>query len=337
MDNIEQLKQDNAKLTERLNNAAKFFREQKAQIESLTKENEQLKNDNNVKDDSIRLNNELLETVENLKKENEELEKKIKEQQDFEANNINKVVPELEEELSKYKNTTELLNKSIDELNNSIDSKDKAYKVLQDTYNELFGENTKLKEDLENRIKQIRATEKTYDEEQKKIIAARDEFIAKYNQSKEIIEQLKKENKEAEESANKIMDSYEKDLNTYKQKEIDLASKLDESIKNNKELQDKYDNLEKICNDFENQKLSWEADYQALSEMYQKLQKEYDILNNQTELYSQSDDILAEIIKILIDKELVNKNNMTPKTPIKESGTAHRIGSNLEGGNNVGV
>ena len=38
MDNIEQLKQDNAKLTERLNNAAKFFREQKAQIESLTNE-----------------------------------------------------------------------------------------------------------------------------------------------------------------------------------------------------------------------------------------------------------------------------------------------------------
>ena len=43
MDNIEQLKQDNAKLTERLNNAAKFFREQKAQIEALTKENEDLK------------------------------------------------------------------------------------------------------------------------------------------------------------------------------------------------------------------------------------------------------------------------------------------------------
>ena len=64
MDNIEQLKQDNAKLTERLNNAAKFFREQKAQIESLTKEKE-------------------------------ELENKFKEQQDFEANNINKVVKKI--------------------------------------------------------------------------------------------------------------------------------------------------------------------------------------------------------------------------------------------------
>ena len=337
MDNIEQLKQDNAKLTERLNNAAKFFREQKAQIESLTKENEQLKNDNNVKDDSIRLNNELLETVENLKKENEELEKKIKEQQDFEANNINKVVPELEGELSKYKNTTELLNKSIDELNNTIDSKDKAYKVLQNTYNELFGENTKLKEDLENRIKQIRATEKTYDEEQKKIIAARDEFITKYNQSKEIIEQLKKDNKESEEAAKKVMNSYEKDLNTYKAKEIELTNKLDESIKNNKELQDKYDNLDKICNDFENQKLAWEGDYQGLAEMYHQLQKEYDRLSNQTDIYSQSDTTLAEIVNLLTEKGLVNKTDISPKTPIKESGTAHRMGDNLEGGKNVGV
>ena len=337
MDNIEQLKQDNAKLTERLNNAAKFFREQKAQIESLTKENEQLKNDNNVKDDSIRLNNELLETVENLKKENEELEKKIKEQQDFEANNINKVVPELEGELSKYKNTTELLNKSIDELNNTIDSKDQAYSVLQNTYNELFGENTKLKEDLENRIKQIRATEKTYDEEQKKIIAARDEFITKYNQSKEIIEQLKKDNKESEEAAKKVMNSYEKDLNTYKAKEIELTNKLDESIKNNKELQDKYDNLDKICNDFENQKLAWEGDYQGLAEMYHQLQKEYDRLSNQTDIYSQSDTTLAEIVNLLTEKGLVNKTDISPKTPIKESGTSHRMGDNLEGGKNVGV
>ena len=43
MEDIEQLKQDNAKLTERLNNAAKFFKDQKAQIDNLTKENKQLK------------------------------------------------------------------------------------------------------------------------------------------------------------------------------------------------------------------------------------------------------------------------------------------------------
>ena len=320
MDNIEQLKQDNAKLTERLNNAAKFFREQKAQIESLTKEKE-------------------------------ELEKKFKEQQDFEANNINKVVPELEEKLKGYENEFKSLNAVNDDLNkqldnyelkiqnleNTIDLKDKAHKVLQDTYNELFVENTKLKEDLENRIKQIRATEKTYDEEQKKIIAARDKFITKYNQSKEIIEQLKKDNKESEEAAKKVMNSYENDLNTYKAKEIELTNKLDESIKNNKELQDKYDNLDKICNEKKKKKLAWEGDYQGLAEMYYQLQKEYDRLSNQTDIYSQSDDTLAEIIKIMVDKGLVNTNEITPKTAIKESGTAHRMGDNLEGGKNIGV
>lgn len=285
MDNIEQLKQDNAKLTERLNNAAKFFREQKAQIESLTKEKE-------------------------------ELEKKFKEQQDFEANNINKVVPELEEKLKGYENEFKSLNAVNDDLNkqcneyelklqkleSDIDSKDKAYKVLQDTYNELFGENTKLKKDLENRINQ-----------------------------------LKKENKELEESSNKIIDSYEKDLNTYKEKEIELTNKLDESIKNNKELQDKYDNLDKICNDFENQKLSWEGDYQGLAEMYHQLQKEYERLGNTTDMYSQSDITLTEIINLLIKKGLVNKTEILTKSSIKESGTSHRIGDNLESGKNVGV
>ena len=319
MDNIEQLKQDNAKLTERLNNAAKFFREQKAQIESLTKEKE-------------------------------ELEKKFKEQQDFEANKMKakniwvKKLKGYENEFKSLNAVNDDLNKQLDNyelkiqnLENTIDLKDKAHKVLQDTYNELFVENTKLKEDLENRIKQIRATEKTYDEEQKKIIAARDEFITKYNQSKEIIEQLKKDNKESEEAAKKVMNSYENDLNTYKAKEIELTNKLDESIKNNKELQDKYDNLDKICNDFENQKLAWEGDYQGLAEMYYQLQNEYDRLSNQTDIYSQSDDTLAEIIKIMVDKGLVNTNEITPKTAIKESGTAHRMGDNLEGGKNIGV
>ena len=42
METIEQIKQEKDKLQERLNNAANFFREQKAKIEALTKENEEL-------------------------------------------------------------------------------------------------------------------------------------------------------------------------------------------------------------------------------------------------------------------------------------------------------
>ena len=44
-----------------------------------------------------------------------------------------------------------------------------------------------------------------------------------------------------------------------------------------------------------------------------------------------------EIAKILIEKGLVNKNDLTPQTNIKEMGTAHRMGDSLEGGKNVGV
>ena len=105
----------------------------------------------------------------------------------------------------------------------------------------------------------------------------------------------------------------------------------------NKELKDKYDNLEKICNDFENQKLAADADYQGMLDMYQELQKEYERLRNERDAYSQSDDVLAEIAKVLIEKGFVNKNDLTPQTGIKESGTAHRMGDNLESGKNVGV
>ena len=89
MDNIEQLKQDNEKLKERLNNAAKFFRDQKAQIEALTKENEDLKEQVNV----------------------------------F-KNATNERGDEMRKSLDKCK-----------ELEKTIESKDQAYQLLQDTYN----------------------------------------------------------------------------------------------------------------------------------------------------------------------------------------------------------
>ena len=49
MENIEKLKQNNAKLTERLNNAAKFFREQKAQTENIFSKRNSSKIINRVK------------------------------------------------------------------------------------------------------------------------------------------------------------------------------------------------------------------------------------------------------------------------------------------------
>lgn len=126
MENIEELKQANDKLNARLAKAVEVFKEQKAQIETLTKEKE-------------------------------ELENKLKEAGNFEADTINKVVPELEEKVR------------------SLEAKEEAYK--KEIVN-LQGQLIKSNEDLQNKINQI----KTIDLEQKKIIEARDEWMSMYNE-----------------------------------------------------------------------------------------------------------------------------------------------------------
>ena len=77
MENIEQLKQDNAKLTERLNNAAKFFKDQKAQIDNLTKENKQLKDQIEGFENEFKSNEAYSD---DLNKQIDILEAKLKEQ-----------------------------------------------------------------------------------------------------------------------------------------------------------------------------------------------------------------------------------------------------------------
>ena len=287
MENIEQLKQDNAKLTERLNNAGKFFREQKAQIETLTKENEQLKDQIN----SLQFNEE------------------------SDADVIN----DYSEELNKYKNTVELLNNSIDELNKTIDSKDQAYKVLQDTYNELFGENSKLKEDLENRVKQVRVTENQADEELKKVITARDEWIVKYRELEEkynevfkasqdlgkelaeaqakYINELANRDKDLQEAIatykladdkyNKLVSKCEELTSTIAKLEADnnnLRKSDQEYRKTYEELKKDNEKLNKLYDDLENQKLGLECDFANLEDKYKNLKLQSDF-NTENEKY----------------------------------------------------
>lgn len=162
MENIEQLQQDNAKLQERLNNAAKFFREQKAQIESLTKENEILvektktyehKIDNleNNNDDVQKLETKidelekiitskdqaykvLQDTYNEVFAEKDKITKQFKEQEKFENEIINVKVPELEKQLSSLRQLHDDLGVSYDKLN--------------DKYNELIKHNEELVQKL---------------------------------------------------------------------------------------------------------------------------------------------------------------------------------------------
>ena len=176
MENIEQLKQENTKLQERLNNAAKFFREQKAQIETLTKENEILvektktyehKIDNleNNNDDVQKLETKidelektitskdqahkvLQDTYNEVFAEKEKLEKQIKEFEKFEAETINVKVPELQEKLSSLQHLHDDLGVEYDKLNAK--------------YNELINENKKVVEEQKEEIKKLTALDIDY-------------------------------------------------------------------------------------------------------------------------------------------------------------------------------
>ena len=348
MENIEQLKQDNAKLTERLNNAAKFFREQKAQIESLTKENEELKRTPKEEVIDTEKWNKLVTEKENLQKQIEGYENERKSNEAY-SDDLNKQCNEYELKLQK--------------LESDIDSKDKAYKVLQDTYNEVFADYNKLKEQItqideyKKSIDHLQNTLKSYEhkidelENNNPEVQKLEEQLVKAEKTIENdkldYDKLNKEHKALNDTYNKLNNEYSDIYTKYNdleqgriksEEQLNALNTLCIQFKeDNKELQDKFDNLEKICNDFENQKLAADADYQGILDMYQELQKEYEMLRNERDIYSQSDDALAEIAKILIEKGLVNKNDLTLQTTIKESGTAHRIGDSLEGGKNVGV
>ena len=189
METIEQIKQEKDKLQERLNNAANFFREQKAKIEALTKENEELKNEKkeitlDSSEEVLKENNELKvklqnsnEAYEELRKKYRELESKFKEndiaksEAELKASNLQseyeKIFDKQNKEIKDLNTQIETLNKKIkeevsnnaankvllDEANQVIESKEKEYKVLQDTLNEIKDEFDKLNikyNDLEN-------------------------------------------------------------------------------------------------------------------------------------------------------------------------------------------
>ena len=152
MSNIEQLEKDNIKLQERLTNAAKFFKEQKLQIESLTKENEQLKNSISSSDDIKNLQSQLEAQENSLKEKSLEYKNTIDALNTKLTNNeaayeeLRKKYNELKGETSnKYAklqkdnaDAIDSLKKQISEQDSIIESKDKAYSVIQNTYNELF-------------------------------------------------------------------------------------------------------------------------------------------------------------------------------------------------------
>lgn len=268
METIEQITQERDKLQERLNNAAKFFREQKAQIETLTKENEELKN---------QINRTPQEEVIDVEKWNA----LVTEKENFENVAANK-------------------QKVIEKLENDIESKDKAYKVLQDTYNEVFSENEKLKSEaintkvpeLETKLNNANAA---YEELRKKYAELKelhDGDLKRYNELEDNYEGLQNKYKEndiakgeAELKVEALQAEYEKkfveqeeQLNTAKNAVEKTVKKFEQLREANNLLQDK---SVEMANDVKKYQTKYNDEHLLAEEFKKQIQELRDESNNQ--------------------------------------------------------
>lgn len=256
MENIEQLKADNAKLTERLNNAAKFFREQKATIEKLTEEAKdkdvEIANQKDALESCYKQLHDLEMMTDSLNKENEELKRKPQEEV-IDTKKWNALVTEKEN-----------LNEQLNEYELKLHASEKSYEELKEMYDNEINHFNKEQSEYENSITLL---------EEDNIKLGKDvhnqkEYIEKMEREHEVvINDLKKENKEAEEQFNKILDSIELELNNVK--------KENDKLKN--------DNFE------------LEADYQALANMHEKLQHRVDAFDNKANALESIKEIILNV------------------------------------------
>ena len=255
MEDIEQLKQDNAKLTERLNNAAKFFKDQKAQIDNLTKENKQLKDQIEGFENEFKSNEAYSD---DLNKQIDRLEAKLKEQQDNYENKMELLVEELNAKYSNLQNEYAILdNKYQDtkiELENSLMTEAKLK-----TDNEALSSYEKEIEDLKSKNENI---ETQFNEK----VNTLQDALNKY------IEDAKKFNKLYDDCENEklaIQNDYDELKDKYARLEIDnvmneeyskayldgiyqLKNSINDLISINKKLEKNYNELKdnySLCND----------------------------------------------------------------------------------------
>lgn len=287
METIEELKQQNEKLTERLNNAAKFFREQKAQIDTLTKENEDLNNqckklvsDIDSKDKAYKI---LQDTYNEVFAEKEKISNQFKEQEKFESNVINTKVPELE---TKLKNAED------------------AYEELRKKYKE----NDVARGEAELRLENIQ-----------------NEYKEKFEEQKIQIDTLQKSIKEKDEDIKTRQNDYEIVLQQLKNAEENREDFRSQLV----DLEKKYDQLDKLYDTCEAEKLSAQADCDQLQEKIKYIEE-----NNisDKEWQNHLEDVITQIRNLADD--VIN-----PKPAVGENkeNIMKRTGDYNVAGENVGV
>lgn len=268
MENIEQLKQENEKLQERLNNAAKFFREQKAQIEALTKENDELKHDadsfnslqenyeNTIKskDQAYKV---LQETYNEVFAENKQLKDQVESygfNSESDANNLK----DLNNQLNEYELKLQASEKTYEELKELYDRDLKRYNELEDNY-----------ERLQNRYQDIK------NELDKKLIE-----VAKLNSDNDILRESDKKFKEAYAQLQNKLQNVE-DLNNKQTEQIkQLITQLANADNSNNELFERVEQLTQMYDDEKNKSLGIENDYNELNNKFTIFSNSYEKLTN---------------------------------------------------------
>lgn len=303
MENIEQLKQDNAKLTERLNNAAKFFKDQNAQIDNLTKENKQLKDQIEGFENEFKSNEAYSD---DLNKQIDRLEAKLKEQQDSYENKMELLVEELNTKYSNLQNEYAMLdNKYQDakiELENSLMTEAKLK-----TDNEALSSYEKEIEDLKSKNENI---ESQFNEK----VNSLQDALNKY------IEDAKKFNKLYDDCENEklaIQNDYDELKDKYARLEIDNVM--------NEEYSKAYlDDIYQLKNSI-NDLISINK---KLEKNYNELKDNYSLCND---ALSKAEDIIMNLnTNVNFDSETTaTKNNIKKENIMKSMGDRETSGQNI--------
>lgn len=305
MEDIEQLKQDNAKLTERLNNAAKFFKDQKAQIDNLTKENKQLKDQ--------------IEGFENEFKSNEAYSDDLNKQ-------IDRLEAKLKEQHDSYENKMELL---VEELNAKYSNLQNEYVILdnkyQDTKIEL--ENSLM---TESKLKADNDALSSYEKEIEDLKSKNENIETQFNEKVNTLQDALNKYIEDAKKFNKLYDDCENE-------KLAIQNDYDE-------LKDKYARLEidNVMNE-EYSKAYLDGIYQLknsindLISINKKLEKNYNELKDN---YSLCNDALSKAEDIIMNLNTnVNFDSETAATKnnIKKENIMKSMGDRETSGQNIGV
>ena len=321
MEDIEQLKQDNVKLTERLNNAAKFFKDQKAQIDNLTKENKQLKDQ--------------VEGFENEFKSNEAYSDDLNKQ-------IDRLEAKLKEQHDSYENKMELL---VEELNTKYSNLQNEYAILDNKYQD-------AKIELENSLMteaKLKADNDMLRKSDKENKEAEEQFNKVLSSYKKEIEDLKSKNENIESQFNEKVNTLQDALNKYIE-DAKKFNKLYDDCENEKlamqndydELKDKYARLEidNVMNE-EYSKAYLDDIYQLknsindLISINKKLEKNYNDLKDNYSLcndaLSKAEDIIMNLnTNVNFDSETASsKNNIKKENIMKSMGDRETSGQNI--------